>query len=272
MLKRAAALAAAVAAVLSWSAPAFADEQGFSARIGQAPVTFTIGQGAQAVTAVVSTTRDLKRCQKIRWSLTVTTDGVSLDQVRVSRIEGGKVAQVRTQVTADAARIVDQQVDDGQLCQNQNVTGEWAVAFTGPDDGTVTFTAHALSRNGQELATAGVTSRVVTTVANKPTESATASASPSESVSPTPSFSAEPTAAAVLTPSDAPSTVDPAAAAANTSGLNVLLPGLIVGAVLVFLGVALLLRLRARNRKSPAWAGETQSLPTGFYEYPRRNG
>jgi hypothetical protein len=41
--------------------------------------------------------------------------------------------------------------------------------------------------------------------------------------------------------------------------------------VLVFLGVALLLRIRTRNRKAePAWQAETQTLPTGFYSAPPR--
>lgn len=267
MLKRAATLATVAAvAVLSWgAAPAFADTPGFTTRITQAPDTFTIGQSAHTVEAVVSTDRDGRRCQKVRWALVISTQGVSLDQVRVNRIEGGQVVAVRTQVGADDARVADVALDTGQLCKGQTDTADWQISFTGPDDGAVTFSARALSQNGKLLATGEATSRVVTPVAAKPSPSASATAS--ASATPTSTFSAQPTQPpqkAGLVASSAP-----ALAAAASSGSSVLHVGLIVGAVLVLLGIVLLLRLRSRSRqKPPAWAAETQNLPTGFYDYP----
>jgi hypothetical protein len=265
MPKRLAALAAAVAAVLFWSAPAMADIPGFGARMTQAPTSYTIGGQARTLGAVVTTSRDGPRCQRVRWALVISTDGVSLDQIRISRVENGRTVPVRAQIGADTARVVDSQPDQGRLCRDSNVTAQWLISFTGPDNGRATFEARAFNQGGLLLATAGVTSRVVTPVAakqNKP--SASASASPS----PTSTFSAQPTKA-VTAVIDAPSSA-PAYAAAASQGPSLLLPGLIVGAVLVFLGVALLLWLRRRGRRSPVWAEDTQMLPTGFYYRPRQ--
>lgn len=279
MRQRVAALVTATfalaAATLAWGSPAVADTPGFAARISQTPGTFTIGRDAKTLSAVVATDR-ARRCRTVRWALTVSTTGISLDQIKVDRIEGGRSVPIRAQVGADDARIVDVQLDTGQVCRGRNDTGEWRIAFTGPDDGRATFRATALDgAGGEELSSAEVSSRVVTAVAATPTAEPTAepTATPSESVSPSATFSAEPTEAAAVVPQDVASSADPAALAArNTSGLSVLLPGLIVGAVLVFVGVALLLRLRARNRRRPAdWGHEdTQMLPTGFYNLPSK--
>jgi hypothetical protein len=144
------------------------------------------------------------------------------------------------------------------------------VSFTGPDNGTVNFSMQAISQRGQVLATGGATARVVTAVADKPSKSASASASPSD----TSTFSPQPTEAVVANLPTS-SSADPAALAKKTSGLGVLLPGLLVGAVLVFGGILLLTRIRARNRKlapgGPGWQQDTQMLPTGFYSMPRHH-
>ncbi|WP_161790701.1 hypothetical protein [Actinoplanes utahensis] len=47
--------------------------------------------------------------------------------------------------------------------------------------------------------------------------------------------------------------------------MSLLGPGLIVGGICVFLGVLLLLRLRARARQVRI---EEQTTPTGFYSMP----
>jgi hypothetical protein len=256
---------ALVAASLAWASPATAAVDGFAVSMGQSPATFTIGRQARPVTAVATTDRQ-RRCFKVRWQLTIRTDGISLDQVRVNRVEDGQTFGVRAQLGADEARITDVQPDPGQLCRDQTVTGRWDISFTGPDDGKVTFEARALDAGGgRELAVTSSTSRVVTPVAARP--SASPSASPS--VSKTPDEEVTETAA-----DDGVPQVDKTSAAAlnPASGTpSVLGPGLIIGAVLVFLGVALLLRIRSRNRKAePAWQAETQTLPTGFYSMPKR--
>src|SRR4051794_9626020 len=260
---------ALVAAVLAFSAaPASAAVDGFQVTFGQAPATFTIGQQARTVTASVATDRQ-RRCVKVRWALVITTDGVSLDQVRVNRVENGQSFRVRVELGADAARITDAQADPGQLCRNQTDSAQWGISFTGPDNGRVTFAAHALDLTGLELATAESTSRVLTAVADKPSPTPT-------TAKPTPT---EPTEAATEEPAadddqntPAAKTTTSSAALTPTGGTpSVLGPGLIIGAVLVFLGVALLLRIRTRNRKGDvAWPAETQSLPTGFYSMPDR--
>jgi len=254
---------ALVAASLAWTSPASAAVEGFAVDIGQSPATFTIGKDAATLTAIASTERQQRRCIKVRWSLTVRTDGISLDQIRVNRIENNESFRVRAQLDDDVARITDTQLDPGQLCRDQTISARWDISFTGPDDGSVTLEARALDVTGRELASKSLSSRVVTPVAAKP------SASPSPSATET-EQAADDQAAADTTPDPADTT---SAAALNpTSGTpSVLGPGLIIGAVLVFLGVALLLRIRTRNRKeNPAWQTETQNLPTGFYSMPRR--
>src|SRR4051812_12142340 len=152
-LAQVAAVPAFVAAVLAFSATPAAAADGFRVTIGQAPATFTNGQQARTVTASVATDRQ-RRCVKVRWALVITTDGVSLDQVRVNRVENGQSFPVRVQLGADAARITDVQADPGQLCRNRADRAQWGISFTGPDDGRVTFAAHALDLTGRELASA----------------------------------------------------------------------------------------------------------------------
>jgi hypothetical protein len=261
---------ALVAAVLAFFAtPAVAAVDGFQVTMGQTPATFTIGQGARTVTAAVATDRQ-RRCFKVRWALVITTDGVSLDQIRVNRVENGQSFRVRVQLGADAAQITDTQPDPGQLCRNQTDSAQWDISFTGPDNGRVTFAAHAFDAGGrQELAAAETSSRVVTAVADKP--------SPTESAKPAPTETDTATEQPVSDDQTAPAakaTTTSAALKPTGGGTpSVLGPGLIIGAVLVFLGVALLLRIRTRNRKAdgePAWQANTQTLPTGFYSMPDR--
>jgi hypothetical protein len=261
---RAAAALAAAAAALAWAAPAAADLPGFAVKVTQAPDTFTVGKDAHTLSAVVSASKDRlqRRCIKVRWALIISTKGVSLDQVRVNRVENGNSAPVRARFQGEDARVVDERVGPGQLCRDRTVAAKWTVSFTGPDNGSVNFTMQALSQRGQVLATGGASARVVTNVAAKPSKSAGASAAPT--------FSPQPTEAAVVTlPS---SSAGPAALTRTSNSSSVLLPGLGVGAVLVLAGVALLMRLRRRNRQ-PAGAGwhqDTQMLPTGFYNMPPR--
>lgn len=269
----AAAALAVAAATLAWAAPAVADLPGFDVKVTQAPDTFTVGNDARTLSAVVSTSSDRlqHRCVQVRWALIISTKGVSLDQVRVNRVENGQSAPVRARFQGEDARVVDERPDPGPLCLNTTVTAKWTVSFTGPDNGSVNFAMQALSQRGQVLATGGTSARVVTAVADKPSRSASASPSPSDS--PTSTFSPQPTEA-VVAKLPTSSSVDPAALAKKTSGAGVLLPGILVGAVLVFGGFGVLLRLRSRNRRlaagGPAWQQDTQMLPTGFYNMPRR--
>jgi hypothetical protein len=259
-------LSLTILSTLAVAAPAAAAVDGFAVKLGGSLATFTVGKQTHSLTAEASTDRE-RRCFKVRWQLTIRTDGISLDQLRVNRVENGQSFRVRAQLGDDAARITDVAADPGQLCRNRTVTGRWDISFTGPDNGRVTFEARALDVGGRELATASATGRVISPVAAKPSPS---SASPSPSKSPTPE-----TTEAVVDDQAAPTPGETSAAALNPAAgtPSVLGPGLIIGAVLVFVGVALLLRIRTRNRKDqqqPAWQTETQALPTGFYSMPNR--
>jgi hypothetical protein len=260
---------AAAAAALAGAAPAAADTPGFAVKVTQAPDTFTVGKDAHTLSAVVSTSSDRlqRRCVKVRWALVISTKGVSLDQIRVNRVENGQSVPVRTQFQGDDARVVDQQVDPGQLCRDQTVSAKWTVSFTGPDNGSVNFTMQAFSQRNVALASAGASARVVTPVAAKPSRSATPSPTP------TSTFSPEPTEAAIAPVAQA-SSADPAALTKTSRSSDALLPGILVGAVLVFVGVALLMRIRKRNRQQqpagPGWHQDTRTLPTGFYNMPPR--
>jgi hypothetical protein len=252
---------ALVAASLIWSAPAMADVPGFEVNIGESPATFTVEKNARSLTAVVSTDRG-GRCRKVRWALVVRTEGVGLDQLRIGRVENDQSFDVQARVEGDAAVVVDTQLDPGELCRGRTVTGRWDIAFTGPDDGSVTFEARAADDTGRVLSSATATSRVVSPVADRP------SPEPSESPSPSPEAEEEPSeeAAAGNTPPDRKNSSGSTALEPAAGTPSVLGPGLIVGALLVFLGVGLLLRIRTRNR---AVAAET-APPTGFYHAPRR--
>ena len=250
-----------VVATLAWASPARADVPGFEVKVGQSPQTFTIGKDARPLTAVVSTDRG-RRCLKVRWALTIETKGISLDQVRVTRVEDQKEFPVRAGVRGEAATVVDERLDPGQLCPDRTVTGRWDVSFTGPDDGEVTFQAQAFDGTGRLLSSTGAQAQVVSPVAAKPS----ASPSPSPSATPTEEAPAEDEPVADEEAAATPTESEAAALNPASSSSNVLGIGLIVGALMVFLGVGMLLRLRLRNRRQPA---EVQ-LPTGFYDMPSR--
>ncbi|GID29631.1 hypothetical protein [Paractinoplanes brasiliensis] len=256
-----------VVATLAWASPALADVPGFEVEVGQSPGTFTTGKDARTLTAVASTDRG-RRCLKVRWALSIETEGVSLDQVRVTRVENGRSFDVRAGVRDETATVVDEQPDPGQLCQGRTVTGRWDIAFTGPDNGEVTFLAQAFDAAGRLLSSAGAQSRVVGPVAAEPTRSPspTPSAVPTEDAPVEDEEPADEAAPAGVEPTGTGTAAfDPAASSSNVLGV-----GLAVGALLVFLGVGMLLRLRMRNRQQPAWQTETQALPTGFESMPRR--
>ena len=277
MRKRVAGLTAtalvAAATVLA-GAPAMADTPGFAIRITQAPTSFSAGRGTDTLTAVVTSNRG-GGCQRVRWALIISTQGVSLDQVRVNRVEDGQPFAVRAEVDADAAQVVDADFDPGLLCRDRTVTARWDLGFVGPDAGRATFRVAALNEGGRLLASANVSSSV--------TSQATATATPTTP----PSGRAEPTDAPTTpaddatTPTDAAPAVvattptgdqsggNPTAVARNTGVPSLLGPGLIVGAVLVFLGVTVLMRLRMRNRRTPDVPDEmTATMPAGYYNMP----
>jgi hypothetical protein len=219
---------------LAAAAPAFA-ARGVTIRVTELPGRFTAG--AQPETMTVVATKRNGDCIKIRWSLTVTVDGVALDQIRVDRIEEDGSFPVNTQAEGGAARITDQQLDPGTLCEDRTVTARYRVSFT---DQTTTpqvrLAAEAFDTDGRLLDRTTVTREVL------------------GGASPTPS-AADPSAAA-----PPPADASPSAAAqpnvtnaGNRSSVVRVLPvGAAVGALMVVFGIGLLIRVRRRMRARPS--------------------
>jgi hypothetical protein len=256
------ALLAIVAATLLLPAAANAAAPGFALKLTDLPDTFAAGGNAKTITAVVSADAG-KRCQRVRWQLVVKVDGAKIDQARIDRVvePGGSPLRVRTK--GDTARITDVLFDPRTLCPGRTVQAGYKVSFTGNSAGRVTFEAQALDGVGRVLQSATGSSRIVTGQAAREAD-ASATPSPGESkqavATPSPiataggdDSSAPPAAAAP------PGDDTPGKAASASSGIPSLLgPGLIVGAVLVFLGVALLLRIKLRNRGAKRAAAQQQ--------------
>jgi hypothetical protein len=172
-------------------------------------------------------------------------DGLSLDQVQVDRIEDDGSFPLRVRTEGDTARLTDVRFDPGQLCVNRTVTARYRVAFDDDaSEGQVTFQAQAFDATTRLLQEATASSRVIGAKASpSPSESESEAAEEDEAVDDVESQEAAPVPTATGDDLSANSV------AATEGGVPSLLgPGLVVGAVLVFLGVGLLLRLRMRNK------------------------
>ncbi|GAA4586873.1 hypothetical protein BJY16_008049 [Actinoplanes octamycinicus] len=240
------------------TAPAAADVPGFGVRL-TAPATFKSGGNTKTLTAVV--TSDQRACRKVRFSLVVRAGSVPLDRIRVTRFEDSGEFPTQLRVDGDTATLVDERLDPGTLCRNRTVTGRWQVGFSGRDGGEVRFEVQAFDERDTLLSAGGAGTEVTGQVAtSSPTPSKT-------SASPEPTETGEETEA----PADSEPTGDPTptrtagALAPASEDSNLLGPGLIVGGVFFFLGLLLLLRLRARTRAARQRA---ETLPTGFYTMP----
>lgn len=237
------ALATAMAVLLLPAAPALAVDDDVTVSI-QGPDEFRAGAGAATVNVVASTDERGQRCRKVRWSMLLRVSGAEIDQLRVDRVEDDASFPVQVRTEGDAARLTDRQLDPGQLCRGRTVTAVYRIAFTGDAPaGEVRLEASAFDRRGELIQSAGATR----TVAGEEPEGSP-SPTPSESESAEPEESEEPEAA--VPPAAAPDAEDLAQAAGEGGTPSLLGPGLIVGAVLVFLGVGLLMRIRLRNRKA----------------------
>ncbi|GAA2883430.1 hypothetical protein Acy02nite_07090 [Actinoplanes cyaneus] len=257
----AATLAGAALGASSLTAPARADVPGFALSI-TAPATFQAGGNAKTVTAVA--TSDQARCRKVRWTLVVRGGEVPLNRIGVTRVEDSGEFPTQVSVNGDTATIVDQQLDPGTLCRNRTVTGKWQLRVSGNDGGEVGLEVRAADAVNTQLTSNTATTEVTTKVATasptpKPSRTtASPSAEPTEEEA-----EDEPTEAAVKPPVNTTSATALVPASAGQS--NLLGPGLIVGGVFFFLGLLLLLRLRARTKEARREAG---TLPTGFYTMP----
>jgi hypothetical protein len=133
-------------------------------------------------------------------------------------------------------------------------------------DGRVTFDAEAFDANQRLLERASATRTVL--AAGAVVEPTTPAAPPEQTADPAPTDDAAvPPADATTEPApddnapppagDAP---PPPAAAASSTGIGIPPIGFLVGAMMVFLGVTLLFRLRKQLRRTPvaapAWGGQ----------------
>ena len=135
------------------AAPALA-APGFDLDVTELPGRFRAGAGPERVSAVVSTTND-DGCRKVRWSLLLRVEGLSVNQVRVERIEQNRAFPVRVRVDGNRARITDNQLDPGTLCRGRTVTAQYRVAIAAnAADGRITFTHEAYDADRQLLAQA----------------------------------------------------------------------------------------------------------------------
>src|SRR4051794_39732873 len=141
---------AVAAATLVLPGRAGAVEPGFEVTITELPATFGAGAESRTLTVVAST--DRPRCQKVRWSLVLRTDGPDLDEIDVERVEDDGDFPVRVETDDDVARITDVQLDPGQLCRGRTVTARYRLGFDDEaDTGRVTFQAQAFNAAGTLL-------------------------------------------------------------------------------------------------------------------------
>lgn len=262
------AIATATAAVLAVGTPASAVVQGFEVRITEVPRTFTAGADPATVTVVASTNAQ-GACQKVRWSMLMQVEGIKFDQVKVQRIENSADFPLQVQSDGDTARLTDKRLDPGTLCRGRTVTAQYRISFADDvTDGQVRFQAEAYDVRSQLLERANATSQVVGEggqARNDPDQQdggQTPDPDQSENGDDTGAGNSQDTEVNQPQDDDATAGPEPSATAgaiaavptsANSSG-SLLGVGLIVGAILMFLGVGLLLRVRMRLRQKPGEA------------------
>jgi hypothetical protein len=276
-----AATALAVAtAVLALPGAAQADLAGFQVKLAESPAKLDAGGQARTIFAVAATSN--QRCQKVRWSMQLqAANGASLDDVKITRIENDAEFPIQSSVQGDTAQLVDAQPDPGQLCRNRTDSARWAIAVGDKaTQGRLVYAITAHNLAGVALAsTTGVTEVAGTAAAAPTTPPATESPSPS----PSPSESAsDGYGAGGGTATDDPTESDAAVAPADTSTggpdaqavskesnvPSLLGPGLIVGALFVFLGIGILLRLRFRSAKTQKHAHRVEPA---YYAAPEES-
>ncbi|MFI7601604.1 hypothetical protein [Actinoplanes sp. NPDC049681] len=255
---------AVAAANLALPGRATAVEPGVQVTITELPASFKAGAGSRTVTVVAST--DRVRCRKVRWSMALRVDGPGLGQVDVARVENDGDFPVRVETDGDTARITDVQLDPGELCRGRTVTARYRIAFDDDaETGGVVFQPQAFDVAGRLLQQTSGQSSVVGQE-SQATEAPIATPTPAPGESDDPEYGDPgPDATGDATddpePAESRDAIGAVPAASNGGTPSLLGPGLIIGAVLVFLGVALLLRLRMRNRESRGGTAPTRFYP-----------
>ncbi|MEU7587456.1 hypothetical protein AB0A95_14255 [Micromonospora sp. NPDC049230] len=234
-------------AVLTLAAPA---QAAFATEMSGLPARFSAGDQVRTISAVVSQTDRRGGCAKVRWSMVLSVQGLRLDQVKMDRVEETGDFPLEIQTEGDVARLTDRQLDPGTLCPGRTVTARYRVAFA--DDvtqGRVTLAAEAYDANARLLARQTATRSVVGAV-GAPTGTPKPTATPSRPSDP-PSEPAEDESTTAEEPvGDYPADAAPPAGrqVAQSGGFGIVQAAFLLGALLLFLGMGLLLRLRHLTR------------------------
>ncbi|MDG4837568.1 hypothetical protein O7631_13660 [Micromonospora sp. WMMD967] len=246
---------------LAVAAPA---QAAFTTELSGLPARFTAGEQVRTVSAVVSRTDRRGGCVKVRWSMVLSVQGLRLDQVKMDRVEeaGDFPLDIRTE--GDVARLTDRQLDPGTLCPGRTVTARYRVAFAEDvTPGRVTLAAEAYDANSRLLARQTAT-RSVVAAGGAPTSKPKPSVTPTEPTDP-PSEPAEEESTAGEEPAaDYPVDAAPPAAGrpvSQSGGFGAVQAAFLLGALLLFLGMGLLLRLRHLTRAPGDEADEADGPP-----------
>jgi len=208
--------------------------QGVTVRISE--VTGQFGAGETPAQMTVVATKRGRECIKVRWSLVLRVEDMSLDQITVDRREESGSFPVDFQANGAEGRLTDKSLDPGTLCRDRTVTARYTIAFD--DDaagGRLTLRAEAYDARNEFLESDTATRNVRGDAPATPTPTPTPTPAQEETVAPT--EEAEAPVAGVA---------GPTSPASNTGGSGLLPVGLAVGGMMVFLGLTLLLRARRK--------------------------
>ena len=216
------------------AAPASA-AQGVTVRITDVDGQFEAGASPAQLT--VEATKRTRECVKVRWSLVVRVQDMSLDQLTIDRREEDGSFRVDARTSGAETRLTDERLDPGTLCRNRKVTARYTFKFD--DDaagGRVTLRVEAYDIRNELLESDTATRNVQ------------GDAPPSPSASATPPPQEEP-----VEETEAPiagAGIGDATPTSGSSGSGLLPVGLAVGGMMVFLGLTLLLRARRKLVRS----------------------
>jgi hypothetical protein len=221
---------AAGAAAPAQAAIRAAAVRGVSVEIVQVPDEFVAGARPVTLTVVASNYSG-RNCLKVRWSMVLRVEGLSLEQVRVDRIEEGSFP-VDVRAEGPGARFTDERLDPGSLCRNRTVTARYEMNVASDvRAGRLTLRTEAYDANERLLEDDEATRDIV-------------GAGPPPTTAPAARPSATVPAAAPATA--AGSAAAPGQAAGQTvEGIPVI--WFLVGGLMVFVGLTLLINVRWRQ-------------------------
>lgn len=237
--------------------------RGVSVEITELPDKFVAGARPVTVTVVASKATG-QECLKVRWSMVLQLDGLSLEQLQVDRVEENGSFPVDVVADGDTARVTDEQLDPGTLCRDSTVTARYQMNVANDvGKGQLTVLAEAYDANLQLLERDQATRSVVGDAeeqAGQPTESPEATAEPDEGAAADPGDADGSADAAGGAAGDAPAADAAEQAAAGNDQNGLPLAWFLIGGLMVFLGLSLLFNLKWRRRMedrigAPAMAG-----------------